>query len=148
MEQLASLKKDVAEVKGERQASKILRDMDGEYTRVKQELTDLQITFDKEKERHEREKRETEHFVGLERKRSEFEAKKAASEATLAVREENLKADRERFEGQLKFHEDRFTQEVGYLKEMVEQMLERLPKVELRSNSTQATTKNGDDDKE
>ena len=131
MEELAEVKRQLALIKGERSAVGSLRSMEVEYAETKQKLTDLQIEFDKEKEKHEREKRETEHLVGLERKRSEFEASKAATEATIAVREENLKADRDRFEENLKFNNERFTTEVGYLKEMVGEMLERLPKVDV-----------------
>jgi hypothetical protein len=47
------------------------------------------------------------------------------------VREENLAADRKRFEEQMKFQNDRFTQEVGYLKDMLGQMMKRLPSAEI-----------------
>jgi len=70
--------------------------------------------------------------VGLERKRQEFEIEQAKRETTVAVREENLKADKDRFAEQLKFHEDRFATEVGYLKDMMGQLMERLPTAEIK----------------
>lgn len=79
------------------------------------------------KEKYEAREREIEHMLGLERKRTEFEVTSAKREAVLTVREENLKADRERFESQMSFHEKRFTEEVGYLKEMIGTLAERLP---------------------
>ena len=74
--------------------------------------------------------RET-HKVGLERKRQEFEIKQAKREATVNIREENLSADRDRFENQMKFQEERFTKEVKYLKDMMNKMMERLPSAEI-----------------
>ncbi|KKK93068.1 hypothetical protein LCGC14_2696590, partial [marine sediment metagenome] len=75
--------------------------------------------------------REIEHKVGLERTRQKFEGEQAKREAIVTVREENLTADRTRFEEQMKFQQDRFTEEVKYLKEMVGQVLKRLPTAEI-----------------
>ena len=130
MEELATLKKSVAEIKGERIAGKRVLDLEREYATTKRTLTDLQIEFDREKEKHEREKREVEHLVGLERKRSDWERTAAVTEARVAVREENLTATQDRFEEQMKFHSTRFEAEVGYLKEIMADVLARLPKTE------------------
>jgi flagellar motility protein MotE (MotC chaperone) len=70
-------------------------------------------------------------MVGLERRRQEFEIGSAKREVTLGVREENLKADRERFEQQMKFTEERFDAEVKYLKDLMGEILKRLPNVEV-----------------
>lgn len=130
MEELAELKKAVAEVKGERAATGKLRDMEREYAETKKQLTDLQIEFDREKEKHEREKREVEHLVGLERKRSTFEREQGVAEAKVAVREENLAAERERFEDQMKFITKRFEKEIDQQKDLMGEILARLPKIE------------------
>ena len=63
MEELADLKRSVAEIKGERKATVRVRDLEKEYDSVKRELTDKQIEFDREQEKWEREKREVEHMV-------------------------------------------------------------------------------------
>jgi hypothetical protein len=96
---------------------------------LKEQLETLKIEKARKDEEFARKERDIEHKVGLERKRQEFEIAQAKREATVTVREENLKADRDRFNEQLKFHEERFTAEVGYLKEMVGDVLKRLPTV-------------------
>lgn len=96
---------------------------------LKQQLATLEIEKGKIKEQHEREERELRHMIGLEKKRQEFEIQQAKSETGLKIREENLAADRKRFEEQMKFHEDRFTKEVDYLKELMADILERLPNI-------------------
>ena len=103
--------------------------LSGTVDALKKQVTDLEIQRDKKQEEYARREREVEHMVGLERKRAEFERESAAREATLRVREENLKADRDRFEAQMEFQNTRFTAEVGYLKEMIGRVLEAIPNV-------------------
>jgi len=81
-----------------------------------------------------RKEREIEHKVGLLRTEIEAgEAQKEAQyalrvqEARLAAREEGLKAREAAFTERMDFMTKRFTEEVGYLKSMVAQVLERIP---------------------
>lgn len=127
LEEIQSLKKEVAALKGERDATKDKKKLDQEYATLKRELTDLQIDYDREKEKWDREKRETEHMVGLQRKRQEFEVSSAERNAKLTVREENLKADKERFEEHVQFIEKRFDQQFESLNGLMEKFLERMP---------------------
>lgn len=108
--------------------------MSGQIVRLREELETLRIEKARKDEEHAKREREVEHKVGLERKRQEFEMEQAKREATVSVREENLKADRTRFEEQLKFHETRFTAEVGYLKDMITEVMKRLPSAEIVAN--------------
>lgn len=103
----------------------------GTAAQLKEEIEKLKIEKARREEEFDRREREVEHKVGLERKRQEFEIAQSKREATVTVREENLKADRERFEQQLSFQNDRFTTEVGYLKDMISGMLKRLPSAEV-----------------
>lgn len=96
---------------------------------LKKQINDLEIEKSKLKEQHEREERELRHMIGLEKKRQEFEIEQSKRETKLTVQQENLAADKKRFEDQMKFHETRFTEEVSYLKEMIGNVLERLPNV-------------------
>lgn len=96
---------------------------------LKKQINDLEIDKSKLKEQHEKEERELRHMIGLEKKRQEFEIEQSKRETTLKVQQENLAADKKRFEDQMKFHETRFTEEVGYLKDMIKNVLERLPNV-------------------
>lgn len=143
LDELAELKTAVTELRGERAATSKIRDMEREYADTKRQLTDLQIEFDKEKEKHAREKREVEHLVGLERKRSEFEREAAVTEAKVAVREENLSAEQKRFEDQMKFITTRFEKEIEQSKELMMEILTRLPKVEalMKLSGQNGTTK-------
>ena len=100
-----------------------------EVKTLRETITNLEITKAKAQEDRDREKREVEHMVGLERKRQAFEIDQAKRETTVTVREENLKADKDRFQEQMKFTTERFEKEVGYLKEIMTQVLERLPTV-------------------
>jgi len=81
-----------------------------------------------------RKEREVEHKVGLLRQEIEVgEAQKEAQyglrvqEAKLAAREEGLKSREVAFTERMDFMTKRFTDEVGYLKGMVAQVLERIP---------------------
>lgn len=103
-----------------------------DIAKLKSEIEKLTIEKDRREEEFKRREREVEHKVGLERERQKFETEQAKREATVAVREENLKADRERFEAQLKFHEERFTSEVTYLKEIIGDISDRLPTMEIK----------------
>lgn len=96
---------------------------------LKRQITDLEIQKSKQTEEHAREERELRHMIGLEKKRQEVEIVQAKRETTLTVREENLKTDKARFEEQLKFNTERFATMEKYLKEMVGEILQRLPNV-------------------
>ena len=106
---------------------KTIADLNKEARALREKLVTLEIEKDRKDEGFAKKEREIEHKVGLERTRQKFEIENAKREATVTVREENLTADRDRFEGQMKFQNERFTTEVEYLKEMVGQVLKRLP---------------------
>ena len=121
-----------ADLKARKRESTLLAERD----RLKEEINSLQISKSKLVEDNEREKREVTHMVGLERKRQEFEAEQArkgiehAREvAILEVQQENLDNERQAFAKEMEFREKRFTEEVGYLKDLMTQILERLPTV-------------------
>ena len=109
-----------------------------EKVRLKEEICDLKkkivgLETDEAKitEKHEREKRELEHMIGLEKKRQEFEVISSKRETAIDVRTENLTADKARFSEEVKFQRTRFEEEVKYLKEMMGEILERLPKIKI-----------------
>jgi hypothetical protein len=133
---IVALKEEIVDLRAEREAQAKQTSLFRDYTALRTELEDLKIDKGKIVEENDRKLRETTHMVGLERKRQEFEAEQAKKgieaarqEAILNVREENLKAEREAFLKQMSFQEDRFKKEVGYLKDLMEKVLERLPTV-------------------
>lgn len=129
LEELRGLKRSLAKLEGERDAAREEIGLADQVVTLKKTLTDLEIKHDRVKEQHEREKREVEHMVGLEKKRQTFEVDSAKRDAVLSVREENLTADKDRFAEQMKFQDDRFKSEVKYLKDLMGQILERLPTI-------------------
>jgi len=146
LENLAELKAQVAELRGDRAGHGRAQKLEGEIATLKRDLTDKQIEYDREHERWEREKREVEHMVGLQRKRSEFEADAAGREAKLAVREENLTAQQKRFDEHVAFIEKRFDQQFASLEKLTGQILERMPTT--KQLITVGGSRNGHDDDE
>jgi hypothetical protein len=127
MEQLASLKTQIAELQGDRVGQRKAKSLEDELVKLKRDLTDKQIEFDREQEKWDREKREVEHMVGLQRKRGEFETGAAEREARLSVREENLASAQKRFDEHVAFIEKRFDQQFESLNGLMEKFLERMP---------------------
>lgn len=115
-----------------------LTDLSTKVKEQREALEKLTIEKGRKEEEFARREREIEHKVGLERKRQEFELESGKQEAVLTVREENLTADKKRFEEQMQFQEERFTKEVGYLKDMLGQIIQRLPSAEFTADLTPA----------
>lgn len=126
---IAELRGDIKGLKAERDATREELRLADEVVDLKRKVEDLKIGEDRIKERHARERREVEHDVGLLRKRQEFELEAAKRETQLDVREENLTAERERFERDMNFRTEQLDQQIGYLKELMGKLFERLPSI-------------------
>jgi len=141
-EKLEALTTEVAGLKAEIKRLRVERDAVGESVELteelntlKRKLADAKIDESRQSEKFERDKRETEHMVGLERKRQEFEIDQARREAMLEVNQANLSAKEGQFAEQMKFMQDRLTQEVTYLKDdILKVVLDRLPTVTVDRN--------------
>lgn len=96
---------------------------------LEREKVQLEIRLDRVKEEHARETREIEHMVGLHKEQVKQEMELAERSAKIAVREENLTADRERFEEHLSFMRERTETELERLGKLTGEILERLPTV-------------------
>lgn len=107
-------------------------DLSAEVDRLRTERNNLSIDLSKRNEQYEKREREIEHKLGLERQRQEQELKLAIREQTIKLQEVALVEDRKRFEGQMAFHEKRFTEEVTYLKDMIKPLLDALPKMTIK----------------
>jgi len=125
--EISALSRQVAALKGERNALKDLDNLEQERAQLKKNLTDMKIEWDQEKEKWDREKRETEHLVGLQRKRQEFEVEAAKREVELTVREETLKADKERFQEQISYMEESWKQKFKSLEKLMGKVFDRMP---------------------
>jgi hypothetical protein len=148
--EVKALRREIAELSADRDALKKEKTTYADLKRTREELETLKIEKARMVEANERQERETRHEVGLLRKQVETEQKLATEEAVLQVREENLQADRDRFEDQMKFTTDRFEKEVKYLHDMIGQVLKRLPYVEVNKRVLEgvAAKSNGEDDGE
>lgn len=102
-----------------------------DVVKLRSEIVKLEIEKAQKQEAHAREERELRHMIGLEKKRQEVEIAQAKRDTELSVREGNLKAEREQFDKNLKFNTDRFQTMETYLKDMMKEILTRLPNVNL-----------------
>jgi hypothetical protein len=137
----AALQVQITELKGERDALKRVKSLQEQISRL--EIDKAKIVED-----NDRKIRETTHMVGLERKRQEFEAEQAKKgieharkEAILEVQKQNLDTERAAFVKEMQFREERFSQEVGYLKDLMGQILDRLPTVTVDRQINETTKK-------
>jgi len=111
-----------------------LKDKNGDALKaadLKKEIARLEVERDKKQEEFDRREREVEHKVGLERKRQEFEIEQSKREAASVIKEENLKADKERFKAEMDFQRERLEGEVKALRSLVEHLLERVPSAQI-----------------
>jgi chromosome segregation ATPase len=128
-DEIAKLRGDVKALHEERKALAGAKEHQETINRLRTTITELKIEKSKLDEDHEREKREVEHLVGLQRRRQDFEVEAAKRDTELAVREGNLKEERKRFDEQMKFIEKRLEAENTYVREMLEKILNRVPTV-------------------
>lgn len=103
-----------------------------EVLTLKRQISDLEIDKSRILEDHARQERELRHMIGLEKKRQEVELVQAKKDTELTLREGNLIAERARFEEQLKFNTSRFETMEKYLKDMMADILKRLPNVTMK----------------
>ncbi len=128
--QIAPLVREVATLKAERDARRQVADLEATETALRKQISSLEIDKAKKIEEFERREREVKHDTGLLRKQVEHDTKMAIERAKLEVEQGNLKTEREAFVKEMKFREERWTQEQKYLKDLMGQILERLPNVE------------------
>lgn len=107
------------------------RDNTREVNSLKREITDLTIRKDKLEEDNARELREAEHKAGLLLTASEQDVANAKRETTIEVREENLKADRARFDEHMRFRDEHFQREIARFQELAQGLMDRLPVIEV-----------------
>lgn len=129
--EIEKLSYEVAKLQGTQKGLGKAAALEAEIVRLKDEVADLK----REKKEQER---EIEHKLGLHRKQIEHEREHLAEDHGLAVdrakldmERDNLTTEREAFEKEMKFRTERFEAEVGYLREISEKILARLPDVNM-----------------
>jgi|SRR5215216_1090872 len=149
IEEIAGLRADVKALQKERVAAREELSLADQITGLKRKIADLKVDESRLKEQHARERREVEHQVGLQRKRQDFEVESAKRETELTVREENLHAEQERFDRDMSFQREELGNQVGYLKDLMEKLFERLPSASMTLKGALVSSGNGrgrDDD--
>jgi len=129
LNRLEALTEEVTKLRGKQKGRGEAIRLSDEVKKLKHQITDLEISKSKREEDNERQLREVEHKVGLEKLRGEAERDIAVKEAELAVREGNLSREREAFEKEMEFTRTRMTEEVDRITALQEQILKRLPVV-------------------
>jgi hypothetical protein len=127
IERIESLYLTLAAVEGRLAEKSEALEVVADYEIVKKKLTDAEIELSKKDEEHARKMRETEHKIGLVRQQMDAESKAAKKEAELAVREEAMEQQKAEFDRQMKFREDRFQDEINATRNLMDQILTRLP---------------------
>lgn len=141
--------KRLAKIEGRLDVSKEALKLTDNLVQLKQQVSDMEIEKAKREEAQARREREVTHKVGLEQKRQEVEIEQAMREAKLEVREENLAADRNRFEEQMKFTTQHMQREIERIEKIAGQLMERLPVVSVdrqirEAVGTEAANGNGE----
>jgi methyltransferase-like protein len=130
-EELAGLRGDVKALKSE-------RDETGERNRLRDQIAELKREKATLTEESSRKIRETEHKTGLLKTKQEHDVEHARRMAVLEVREAGLKADRERFEAEMKFQREHFDQRADQQDGILKAILERLPAIDVALSGSAA----------
>lgn len=125
---ITDLTKEIACLRGKRDQLHEEFTLSDQVVTLRKELETLKLEKDRKEEKHAREKRETEHLVGLQKKRADQERELAVKEAKLEVREGNLTAKEDMFEERLDAITTQLKEQVDYLRtDIVKSLMERLP---------------------
>lgn len=127
LEEIAKLRGDIKALQQERKAVSEQLGLTEQIADLKKKISDLKADESRITEKHARGMREVEHQVGLQRKRQDFEVEAAKRDTKLSVREGNLEAERERFNRDMEFQRDELKSQIGYLKDLMEKLFDRLP---------------------
>jgi chromosome segregation ATPase len=123
-EELSGLRADVKALKSE-------RDETAERNRLRDQIEQLKREKATLTEEGTRKIRETEHKTGLLREKTDQDIANAKRETELKVREENLKADKQRFADEMEFQRKHLQGEVDRIDDVLKAILERLPVIDV-----------------
>jgi hypothetical protein len=130
-EERTRLADELAGLRAEIKALREERDDTERLTKLRADVERLKLEKDRLSEDNARRIRETEHKVGLLKTQQDHDVDHARRMAKLEVREENLSADRKRFEGEMKFQREHMQREVDRFDGIAKALMERLPTIEV-----------------
>jgi hypothetical protein len=123
------LARELAELKGEVHALRSEKDRTADVNRLNAEVERIKLEKGRLIEEHDRKVRETEHKVGLLKLKQEQELANAKRQTELEVREQNLAADKKRFESEMTFQRTHLQEEISRIDGILTKVLDRLPDV-------------------
>lgn len=121
---------ELADLKAEIKALRTERDNTEQVKRLERDVEKLRLEKARLTEDNDRKIRETEHKVGLLKTKQDHDVDHATRMAKLHVREENLSADRERFQAEMEFQREHLQREVDRVESILGKVLERLPNID------------------
>lgn len=138
-DEIADLRAVIKALRSERDNTAQLRKLEGDVEKLKREK-------DRLTEDNDRKIRETEHKVGLLKTKQDHDVDHATRMAKLQVREENLKADQERFKAEMEFQRKHLQREVDRVEDILGKVLDRLPDVRTTLTVAAGNGRSRDDD--
>ena len=102
-----------------------------ERNRLKKQVEDLKLERDRKKEDSDRATREIEHKLGLHKAQVTFEVEKARDEAKIEIEKKNLDTERERFKEHAEFIRDEMKGQVEHLRGIIDPLLAALPTADI-----------------
>ena len=136
----ARLADELAGLRAEIKALRDERDSVQELTDLRRSVEKLKLEKDRLAEDNARKIRETEHKVGLLKTKQDHEVANAKRETKIEVREENLSADKKRFEDEMKFQREHMQREVDRFDGIAKALMERLPTIEVELSGAARTS--------
>ena len=136
----ARLADELAGLRAEIKALRDERDSVQELTDLRRDVERLKLEKDRLAEDNARKIRETEHKVGLLKTKQDHEVANAKRETKVEVREENLSADKKRFEDEMKFQREHMQREVDRFDGIAKALMERLPTIEVELSGAARTS--------
>jgi chromosome segregation ATPase len=129
--ELAILADELAGIRAEIKALRSERDHTADVRKLEDDIEKLRREKARLTEDNDRKIRDTEHKVGLLKTRQDHDVEHATRMAKLEVRESNLKADQDRFAGEMKFQREHLQGEVDRIDGLLRAILDRLPSIEV-----------------
>jgi hypothetical protein len=138
-EERARLADELAGLRSEIRALREERDETERVTDLRRKVEQLKIEKDRLAEDNARKIRETEHKVGLLKTKQDHDVANARRETKIEVREENLTADKKRFEDEMAFQREHMQREVDRFDGIAKALMERLPTIEVELSGAART---------
>lgn len=138
--EIAGLRDRIGQLEAEIHKLTTMRDRTAEVRTLEERIEKLKLEKDRLTEAHDREVRETEHRVGLLLEKQEQDVRNATREATLAVREENLARDRDRFAAEMTFQREAMQAQMNDLRGLLNQVMGKLPDIQATFSRKDAVT--------